>query len=116
MTRLIDGCRIVRRIFDAEPMRSHIVREASASEDVSSNDEWESFLRERAGPVHHPVGTCRMGPDEDDVVDDSLRVTGVAGLRVVDASIMPALVSGNTNAPSIMIGEKGAELVLKTIY
>lgn len=116
MTRLIDGCRIVRRIFDAEPMRSHVVREASASEDVSSNDEWESFLRERAGPVHHPVGTCRMGPDEDDVVDDSLRVTGVAGLRVVDASIMPALVSGNTNAPSIMIGEKGAELVLKTIY
>ena len=70
--------------------------------------------RARAGTVFHPVSTCRMGPDPlQDVVDAQLRVHGVEGLRVVDASIFPTVTSGNTNAPAMMVGEKGADLILQ---
>jgi choline dehydrogenase len=73
----------------------------------------EQDIRNRADTQYHPVGTCKMGPDSDPmaVVDAQLRVKGIAGLRVADASIMPTLIGGNTNAPSIMIGEKCAELI-----
>ena len=80
---------------------------------VTSDKALEAFARERGGTVYHPVGTCRMGNDSNAVVDDRLRVQGVAGLRVIDASIMPRLVSTNTNAAAIMIGEKGAAMVLE---
>jgi choline dehydrogenase-like flavoprotein len=78
-----------------------------------SDEYWECAVRSISMSIYHPVGTCKMGPesDPDAVVDPRLRVHGVKGLRVIDASIMPTIVSGNTNAPVIMIGEKGADLV-----
>ena len=74
--------------------------------------DWEQFLRQESVTVFHPVGTCKMGSDPMAVVDSALRVRGIAKLRVVDASIMPHLVGGNTNAPTMMIGERGADLIL----
>ena len=75
------------------------------------DDEWDRFLMDNAGVGYHPVGTCKMGVSEDAVVDPELRVKGVRGLRVADASVMPTLVTANTNAPAMMIGEKAADLI-----
>jgi choline dehydrogenase len=78
---------------------------------VQSDAEWLDFARQNGGTVFHPTSTCKMGVDAMAVVDPTLRVHGIAGLRVADASIMPTVISGNTNAAAIMIGEKCAELV-----
>jgi choline dehydrogenase len=80
-----------------------------------TDEEIIAWVKEAAETTYHPVGTCRMGADALAVVDDELRVRGIAGLRVADASIMPTLTSGNTNAPTIMIGEKAADMVLRAI-
>jgi choline dehydrogenase len=109
---LVAGMKIAQRLVDAPPMRRYVAREHEPVGPFASDDEWLQYLRERGGISFHPVGTCRMGNDDGAVVDERLRVRGIGGLRVVDASIMPTLVSGNTNAPVIMIGEKGADMIV----
>ena len=86
-------------------------KELAASASARTDAEIEQFVRQYADTIYHPVGTCRMGPGPMDVVDADLRVHGLSGLRVVDASIMPRIVSGNTNAPTVMIAEKAVDLL-----
>ena len=109
---LTRGFRLMRRILDA-PAFAPFKGGELYTQDLREDDERgiEAAIRERADTIYHPVGTCRMGSDDGAVVDPQLRVRGIEGLRVVDASIMPALVSGNTNAPTIMIAEKAADLI-----
>ncbi len=108
---VVDGMKIARRIVEQPAMDRFRAFEMTPGPDVRSDAEWLHFARANGQTVYHPVGTCKMGHDPMAVVDDRLRVHGIAGLRVVDASIMPTLVSGNTNAPTIMIGEKGADMI-----
>jgi choline dehydrogenase len=110
---LVAGMKITQRLVDAAPLRRYAARAHEPSQPPVSDDEWLHYLRTKGGISYHPVGTCRMGNDAGSVVDPRLRVRGIGGLRVVDASIMPTLVSGNTNAPTIMIAEKGADMVLE---
>jgi choline dehydrogenase-like flavoprotein len=109
--RLVRGFKIMRRILAQPALAKHGARELAASAGAQSDAEIEAFIRSHADTIYHPVGTCRMGSGPLDVVDAELRVRGVQGLRVVDASIMPQVVSGNTNAPTIMIAEKAADLI-----
>jgi choline dehydrogenase len=110
---IVAGVAAMRRIFQAPAMARHIVEEIEPGAQCDNDDELLDFIRRRGSTTYHPVGTCRMGQDQNAVVDERLRVRGFAGLRVVDASIMPAVVSGNTNAATIMIGEKGANMILE---
>ena len=105
------GVRLARKLAGSPALSPYILDEYRPGFDVESDDEVLGFIREYGTTIFHPVGTCRMGADAASVVDPRLKVRGVEGLRVVDASIMPLLVSGNTNAAAIAIGEKGAELV-----
>jgi len=91
-----------------DPYRGKRIRPET---DPPDDDAWRDFIRQHAETLYHPVGTCKMGTDSMAVVDPDLRVIGVDGLRVIDASVMPTVPSGNTNAPTIMIAEKGAELI-----
>ena len=109
---LIDGIRRGRDILAAPAFRPWLGAERIPGSAMQSNAELEAFVRAAAETEYHPVGTCKMGSDPMAVVDDQLRVRGVDSLRVIDASIMPTLVSGNTNAPTIMIAEKGAAMML----
>jgi choline dehydrogenase len=109
---LVAGFKAVRRLFAAPAMAQHIAEEFEPGASCASDDDMLEFLRDRGSTVYHPVSTCRMGQDPKAVVDERLRVRGISGLRVIDASIMPTVVSGNTNAATIMIGEKGADMVL----
>jgi choline dehydrogenase len=109
---LIAGLRQGRDILAAQPFRPWLGEERLPGPAVQSNAELEDFIRATAETEYHPVGTCKMGSDPMAVVDEKLRVRGIERLRVIDASIMPAIVSGNTNAPVIMIAEKAAEMML----
>ncbi|HEV2300553.1 MAG TPA: choline dehydrogenase [Stellaceae bacterium] len=110
---LIAGMRIARKVFQAPAMQRCVSQEMMPGLAAESDAEWLDYIRANGGTIYHPTGTCMMGPiEQQGVVDPELRVHGLAGLRVVDASIMPTVVSGNTNAATIMIGEKGAEMIL----
>jgi choline dehydrogenase-like flavoprotein len=111
LTRLVRGFRRMRELLQQPALARHGGRETAASARAQSDVQIEQFVRNHADTIYHPVGTCRMGQDPLAVVDAQLRVHGVAGLRVVDASIMPRVVGGNTNAPVVMIAEKAADMI-----
>lgn len=113
MKQLIAACRKAREIFSREPLRSYVVEEMSPGASVESDADLRAYFRKTAWRGDHPACTCRMGGDELSVVDPRLRVRGVKGLRVADASIMPHLPSGNTNVPCTMIGEKAASMIVE---
>jgi len=108
---LLAGIDHARRIFAAPALRQYSAAETMPGADIRSEQQLNDFLHRDGTNLHHPVGTCRMGEDPMAVVDSRLRVRGVGGLRVIDASVMPAVTTGNTNAPTIMIGEKGAAMI-----
>ena len=110
---MIAAVRIVRNIARQPAMAPYVAAELSPSVDARSDAEIETYLRASGIANLHPVGSCRMGADDASVVDPRLRVRGVDGLRIADASIMPTLPAGNTNAPSVMIGEKASAMILE---
>ncbi|MDA0661371.1 MAG: GMC family oxidoreductase N-terminal domain-containing protein [Proteobacteria bacterium] len=109
----LEAMRITRRIMTAPAMQGIATDEIAPGVNITADDELLDWVKKNAETTYHPVGTCKMGSDPMAVVDDHLRVHGMEGLRVADASIMPTLTSGNTNAPSIMIGEKASRMVLE---
>ena len=108
-----NGIRIMRDVFRQKAFDRMKAREFAPGPDVTSDSALDAYVAKSAGTVFHPVGTCRMGVDDQSVLDEQLRVRGVEGLRVADASVMPTLISGNTNAPTIMIAEKCADYMKK---
>jgi len=108
---LIEGVRIARQLAARGPLGRFVAREYQPGADVDTPPAVEDFIRSAAELLYHPVGTCKMGVDSEAVVDPSLRVHGLEGLRVVDASVMPVIVRGNTHAPTVMIAERASELI-----
>lgn len=109
---MLDGVHFIRRIAESPALQPYIKRETIPGKEVSSDDQIMDYIRHKGITIYHPAGTCKMGSDPMAVVDNQLRVRGVEGLRVADASIMPTVLSGNTNAGCIMIGEKLSEMIL----
>ncbi len=107
-----DGMKLLRRVMNQPVMRKYIAEERAPGPNCASDADFLAFARETGTTVYHPTSTCRMGSDPNAVVDERLRVRGFERLRVIDASIMPTVVSGNTNAAAVMIGEKGVDMVL----
>jgi choline dehydrogenase len=112
---LIAGAKQVDQLFKTGPIADIVVGDRTPAPVPHSDEEWESYVRAKAIPTYHPTGTCRMGSDAEAVVDPRLRVRGVEALRVIDASVMPCSPSTNTNAPTIMIGEKGAAMICEDV-
>jgi choline dehydrogenase len=109
----IEGLKVLRKILSAPALKPYVAEEVAPGPKVSSDEELLSFCRQTGSTVYHPTSTCRMGNDPLAVVDQRLRLRGIEGLRVVDASVMPDLMSGNTNAPTIMIAEKASDMILE---
>lgn len=113
LATLIEGVRLSRQIFGARAFAPFAGAEMAPGSGAQSDAEIAAFIRSKAESIYHPVGTCAMGDGEAAVVDAELKVRGIAGLRVVDASVMPKLIGGNTNAPTVMIAEKASDLILR---
>lgn len=111
MQTMVAGCRLIDRLYRTPAMQALVVADRNPDPVPETDEGWATFIRAKAAQGYHAVGTCRMGSDAQAVVDPALRVRGVEGLRVADASIMPTLPSTNTNATAIMIGEKAADIV-----
>jgi choline dehydrogenase len=109
---LIAGLRIASKVFHSPAMAALVTGEFLPGPATESDADWLDHIAKTAGTTYHPTSTCMMGAHQRAVVDRALQVYGVEGLRVVDASIMPAVISGNTNAATIMIAEKGADMIL----
>ena len=112
LRQLVKGGRIAMDVMGQDAFKKYIEEPIEISP-KSSDDEMIAYIKRRLETIYHPVGTCKMGTDEMAVVDPQLRVRGLSGLRVVDASVMPTITSGNTNAPVIMIAEKAADMMLE---
>ncbi|WP_336213662.1 GMC family oxidoreductase [Nonomuraea sp. LPB2021202275-12-8] len=112
--RLVAGLKVAKQVFATAAMKPWAGGPMAPYDAPESDEELELWVRDQSKTLYHPAGSCRMGTDADSVVDPSLRVRGVEGLRVVDVSIMPTLNRGHTHAPAVMIGEKAAELIAKT--
>ena len=110
----VAAMRKARELFATSPLADAVGDELAPGTNCQSDEDMVEWIKNNAETTYHPVGTCKMGSDPLAVVDNELRVHGISGLRIADASIMPTLTSGNTNAPSIMIGEKCALMMLKT--
>ena len=112
---IVAGLMLIRQILANPHMQTFIASEFQPGPQVESDEQLLDYARRRGGTVYHPTSTCKMGSDPMAVVDAELRVHGIEGLRVADASIMPTVVSGNTNAATIMIGEKLADMVRQRV-
>ncbi|WP_332773045.1 choline dehydrogenase [Phenylobacterium sp.] len=108
---LREGVRMMRKVAEQSALDAYRTEELFPGKQVQTDAEIDAWIRKHAETIYHPVGTCKMGTDEMAVVDAELKVRGLAGLRVIDASVMPTLVGGNTNAPTIMIAEKAADMI-----
>lgn len=109
---LVRGMQLARRIVGQPSMKPYVEQEVSPGSAVQTDEQWLDFARRNGQTIYHPIGTCRMGSDSNAVTDPRLRVRGLTGLRVVDASVMPRMVSGNTQAAVMMVAEKAADLIL----
>jgi choline dehydrogenase len=114
LDHLVRGVRQAREIAAAAPLASFVARESHPGPDCKSDADLRAAVRLGVNTLFHPAGSCKMGVDPMAVVDPQLRVRGIEGLRVADASIMPSIVGGNTHAPTVMIGEKAADLIQKS--
>jgi choline dehydrogenase len=110
---MLDGVKLIRKLAATPALSRWIKCERDPGPDCASDDQIIDFVRNKGFTVYHPVGTCKMGSDPAAVVDQKLRVHGMQNLRVIDASVMPVVTSGNTNAPVIMIAEKAADSILR---
>jgi choline dehydrogenase len=110
---LIVGLKIIRQIYQTSPFKEHVRAETLPGSECVTDRDFEQYIRDQSQTMYHPVGTCRMGADEYGVVDHRLRAKGLAGLRIVDASVMPQVPSGNTSAPVIMIAERASQMILE---
>ena len=113
LAQMKKGFEIQREIFSSSEFDEYRDPEIFPGNEIQSEKDIEAFIRQKSESIYHPIGTCKMGNDEEAVVDNKLKVHGIENLRVIDASIMPTLISGNTNAPTMMIAEKISQDILK---